>query len=677
MKAKNKFIASSSPAWLSTNSSLKGILIIAFMWINSGISIQAQEVQYTTPSWWFGIAGGANFNFYNGSTHQLNAEFTPLATFHDGKGIGLFVAPLIEFHRPNTRLGFMLQLGLDNRKATFDQAKTACDCPADLAANWSYITVEPSLRFAPFQSNFYLFGGPRFAFNKNQDKSFTYQIGVNPAYPDQEVNPEIKGDFDNVNNTLISMQIGAGIDIKLSSKNQKTQFVLSPFASFHPYFGQNPRTTETLNITTVRAGVALKFGQGHRVEKTEEKEIIIAEPEVEFSVFAPANFPTKRRVREIFPLRNYVFFDIGSTKIPKRYHELTKEEVDNFGEAQLEMITPINQSGRSERQMNVYYNVINIIGDRMLKNPETKIILVGSSEKGPKNGLKMARSIQSYLVTIFEIDPARIGVQGQYKPKNPSEKVGGFRELVLLREGDRRVSIESLSPVILAEFQSGSTPNSKEDIAVTEAPLDSYVTINAKGANKAYTSWFIKVEDESGKMQSFGPYQKESARLSGESILGTRPEGDFKISLIGHTKSGSTVNKETKAHIVLWTPTKIEEGLRYSILFEFDKSEAIELYAKYLTEVVTPKIPINGIVIIHGHADIIGIDTYNLELSKARANDVKNIIANALLQLGRTDVSFEVNGYGEDLNYSPFQNKFPEERFYNRTVIIDIFDKIK
>jgi len=64
MKAKNKFIASSSPAWLSTNSSLKGILIIAFMWINSGISIQAQEVQYTTPSWWFGIAGGANFNFY-------------------------------------------------------------------------------------------------------------------------------------------------------------------------------------------------------------------------------------------------------------------------------------------------------------------------------------------------------------------------------------------------------------------------------------------------------------------------------------------------------------------------------------------------------------------------------------------------------------------------------------
>jgi hypothetical protein len=36
------------------------------------------------------------------------------------------------------------------------------------------------------------------------------------------------------------------------------------FVSFQPYFGQNPRSTETWNITTVRAGVALKFGQGKK-----------------------------------------------------------------------------------------------------------------------------------------------------------------------------------------------------------------------------------------------------------------------------------------------------------------------------------------------------------------------------------------------------------------------------
>jgi hypothetical protein len=37
--------------------------------------------------------------------------------------------------------------------------------------------------------------------------------------------------------------------------------------SFQPYFGQNPRSTETWNNTTVRAGVALKFGQGKTFKK--------------------------------------------------------------------------------------------------------------------------------------------------------------------------------------------------------------------------------------------------------------------------------------------------------------------------------------------------------------------------------------------------------------------------
>jgi outer membrane protein OmpA-like peptidoglycan-associated protein len=57
----------------------------------------------------------------------------------------------------------------------------------------------------------------------------------------------------------------------------------------------------------------------------------------------------------------------------------------------------------------------------------------------------------------------------------------------------------------------------------------------------------------------------------------------------------------------------------------------------------------------------------------ARANDVKKVLESALVKSGRSDVKFEVTGYGEDQNYSPFNNKFPEERFYNRTVIIDIF----
>jgi hypothetical protein len=59
-------------------------------------------------------------------------------------------------------------------------------------------------------------------------------------------------------------------------------------------------------------------------------------------------------------------------------------------------------------------------------------------------------------------------------------------------------------------------------------------------------------------------------------------------------------------------------------------------------------------------------------LSVDRAQQTQKIIERALTGLGRTDVKFETFGFGEDPSHSPFENNLPEERFYNRTVIIDI-----
>jgi outer membrane protein OmpA-like peptidoglycan-associated protein len=89
---------------------------------------------------------------------------------------------------------------------------------------------------------------------------------------------------------------------------------------------------------------------------------------------------------------------------------------------------------------------------------------------------------------------------------------------------------------------------------------------------------------------------------------------------------------------VLWTPAKMDEGTRYSIIYEFNSSEAISMYEKYLTEIVTPKFLWEH-VMIKGHTDVIGEVAYNQELSLARANDVKTIIQNSLSKAGRNDVS--------------------------------------
>jgi outer membrane protein OmpA-like peptidoglycan-associated protein len=115
-----------------------------------------------------------------------------------------------------------------------------------------------------------------------------------------------------------------------------------------------------------------------------------------------------------------------------------------------------------------------------------------------------------------------------------------------------------------------------------------------------------------------------------------------------------------------------QEGLRYSILFDFDKSKSIATYEKFLTEVVSPLIPANSTVIIQGYTDIIGEESHNQALSLERATGTQAILQRALNARGVKGVKFDTNGFGEDVNDAPFDNNFPEERFYNRSVIIDI-----
>ena len=677
--SKTNFKKGSRMARFPFNLIFKSVIAGAFILTVSQSPLQAQEapkVTYTQPSWWFGAAGGANFNFYQGTTQRLTNDFMVGTAFGDGQGIGLFAAPIMEFHRPGTMLGFMLQAGYDNRKGSWEQVQTPCNCPADLETGLSYVTVEPSIRIAPFKSNFYIYGGPRLAFNL--DKSFNYHEGVSLDYPNVPARPDVNGDFSDMNKSVISMQIGAGYDISLSADTKQNKVVLSPFVAFHPYFGQDPRSIESWNITTVRAGLALKFGHGRKIAAKEVVYVppiaVVVEPDVTFAVNAPKNVPVERRVRETFPVRNYVFFNEGSTEIPNRYVLLRKDQVKDFSEDQLEVFTPKELTGRSKRQMTVYYNVLNILGDRMVKNPASTVTLTGSSMEGIADGKTMAESTKTYLVDVFGIAPARITTVGRLKPVIPSEQPGGQLELALLREEDRRVSVTSGSPELLMEFQSGNDVPLKpiEITVVQEAPVDSYSTFNVAGADTAFSSWSMELADKQGKIQKFGPYTQESVSIPGKTILGSNPEGDYKVTMTGQTKSGKVIKKETNAHLVLWTPPVAEEMMRFSVIYEFNNSEAIAMYDKYLTEVVTPKIPKNGSVIIHGHTDVIGGEDINQKLSLARANDVKGIMAKSLAKANRTDVKFEVHGFGEDENLAPFDNKFPEERFYNRSVIIDI-----
>jgi outer membrane protein OmpA-like peptidoglycan-associated protein len=656
------------PTYIARQKSTILFLILFF----AGIAGQAQKEMPLQPKWWFGLSGAANFNAYRGTTQMLNESRTVPTAFHKGSGIRPYISLLTEY-RPNKVWGGMLNVAFDNRGGKFDGVEAPCNCAASLSTDVSYLAIEPSIRLAPFHSSFYVFAGPTLNFNLS--KSFAYT---------QERQTDISGDWSGMHETVISAQAGVGMDFPISSGKSAMQMSLSPFASFQTDFGHEPRSVESWSFYTFRAGVAFKFGKGGKPVPPVPAAKVLAEPvtkqtgdikkQVQFSVRAPKVVPLKRKIKETFVLRNSVFFDPGSAEIPSRYILLTPARASSFKEEQLQEAQPDNlNAGRSSRQLVVYHNILNIMGDRMRTNPRSSIILSDASVKNPAEGKRMEDNIRQYLVAVFGIDGSRILTEERDRSLTSSEQPGGTRDLEFLREGNRRVDIISTSPELLMQV-GGITSSFLKPVQITavqEDPLDSHVIFSAIGAEELLSSWSVEITDEQGIKQTFGPYTKDQASVSGKTILGANAQANYSIFMLGKTKEGDSIRRESSVSLMKMDDPK-QEGLRYSILFEFDKSKTIDTYEKFLTDVVTPLIPENGTVIIHGHTDIIGDEKYNQALSHERAVGAEQIMERALANAGKKGIKFETYGFGKDPGMAPFENNLPEERSYNRTVIIDI-----
>jgi len=654
---------------------LKRIIFNSLILICVHTAILAQEAQRAQPTWWFGGAGAVNLNFYGGTTQMLNSALTTPAAFHKGFGAGWYLAALMEY-RPDPVWGGILQIGYDDRRGSFHETPCPCGEMSTLSTTLSYVSIEPSIRISPFSDGFYIFGGPRIGFNwalnipqssTSDEKTFVYTRGSNFAS---------KAEFSDMRRTVISTQIGIGYDIALVSVNDKNQVNISPFISFQPwFFSREPREVESWAVSTLRVGVAIKVGSGKIIHQAEHAAVpAVVERDVQFSLRAPKSVPVKRRMRETFPLRNYVFFEEGSTEIPNRYVVMTKEQAAGFKEEQLQEFQPKSMEGRPLRQMTIYYNILNILGDRMKRSPGTSISLSGASPgNGPEFGKERAETVKRYLVDVFGIDSLRITTEGRTEPRIPSETPGGTKELALLRAGDRRVDIESNSPELLIQVGGGSHYMLKPLQIVTEVedPMDSYVIFYVAGAKEVLASWSLEITDDKGNVQHYGPSTRDQESVSGNTILGDRSQGDYKVVMLGQTKSGKFVKKESSVRLVR-REAPMKDAVRFRILFDFDKSKTITSYDKFLTETVVPLIPDSGVVIIHGYTDIIGDEEYNEKLSNERVQDARDIIERAISSSGKRGITFETFGFGEDLRYATFDNFFPEGRFYNRTVVVDI-----
>jgi len=636
----------------------KGIMmLLVFLSLQS--SLKAQD--RVRPIWWFGVSGAANLNFYRGTTQVLNDNLTVPYAFNNGFGVAPYFSVFAEY-RQNRVWGLMFNLAYDGHRGSFTETDAPEGAAAtSLDAEFDYIEFEPSLRIAPFAGNLYFFIGPRFGYNITND--FTYQ-------PASGTNNESK--WSDVYGIRASAQVGVGYEIPLSAPANITQVNLSPFISFLPYFGEQPRSIENLTLTTVRAGIAIKIGCGHKQQATAEVIPLPVTPDVRFSVVAPNSVPGQQIVKEMLPLSNYVFFNAGSTEIPGRYTILTKNQALGFNEVQLQDCQK-NPGTRSSRQMTMYYNVMNIVADRMKKHPDVTITLIGSSAgKGKEIAIANATAVKNYLVNIFGINVSRITIEGRDRPLIASEQATSIIDTNLTNAEDNRVDIVSTSPYLMMEVKDNSALclNPIEVTAVDGSSAnDAPVNLSINGASGSLKSWSVNITDGMGNTSHYGPFTSNDTTLSASTILNGNGSGKYTMIMTGVTNTGDTIRKQSTFSLTR-NPVPNQQEHMVSILFEFDKSKTVATFNSFLTNTVAPHILSNSTVIISGYTDNVGTADYNLTLSEERAEQTQLLLETATSQNNVTGVTYKTNGHGE--TGVAFSNTLPEERFYNRTVIIDI-----
>lgn len=495
-----------------------------------------------------------------------------------------------------------------------------------------------------------------------QDEEIVAPTGV--LYPETNTAQRevARGDIQDVEN-LLSAAGTLGYDIPLS-----TRLSVAPEVSYYHPFG-DVTLERDWTVATIQGGAALRwhFGPLEKEPRVDPPPLPpsapaeppgIRPPVASLHVSSPKELSiVKTIVTETFPILPYVFFDSGSTVVPSRYAMLRPGTSKNFREEDI-----------SWRSLEAYYNVLNIIGGRMTADGSISITLNGttdrheaaSREEATRLALGRGNAVKDYLVSTWEIDPARIAVTSSSRPEYPSseEYREGFEE-------NRRVEIRSSSPSTLRPIVH------ERFNEYSYNPDQIRMNLNAD-ASGGVASWRLNVT--AGAQQAMtrggeGPppaslgigLDQENADRIASGISGT---GALQASLTIRGNNGMSVTESASI------PTTVDlnpfEVSRLSlIVFDFDKSEITAGNQTMVKSFVADALRDGSTMTIVGSTDQLGELEHNATLSKARAETVKGLI----VKNSPEAVITSVEGVGPRLRYD---NSTPEGRYYCRTVTVEV-----
>jgi outer membrane protein OmpA-like peptidoglycan-associated protein len=370
--------------------------------------------------------------------------------------------------------------------------------------------------------------------------------------------------------------------------------------------------------------------------------------------------------RKIHPLLNYVFFNENSAELPLRYNIIKQNETADFTDDKF-----FNRS-----TLDVYHDILNIIGIRLRKNQKAVITLTGcnSDENLEKSNSVLSKnrteSIKNYLVKIWSIDPKRIKTEFRNLPKQPSNS--GDKDGI---EENRRVELSS-------DFDEIFEPLTIIDTVVETIPpiLRFRITPKTKAVIK---DWTVSAYQKDKKLKTFSgsgalpnilewdmAKEKEFIPLFNQPIY-------YKIELTDNEKHRweseprkleieSLTAKNKFLAIENGVEVKDKEIDEFSLMSFAFNSPDLNKEHKVILELAREKIIDSSYVLIKGYTDRVGEEQHNMQLSLNRALSTATALG--------IDPRFVV-GLGE--TQPLFDNNLPEGRFYNRSVYITIENPVK
>jgi outer membrane protein OmpA-like peptidoglycan-associated protein len=358
------------------------------------------------------------------------------------------------------------------------------------------------------------------------------------------------------------------------------------------------------------------------------------------------------------PLLPYIFFDENSSKIPEKYRKLNRSEVSKFSES----------SFKSDSTLEIYYNLLNIVGKRLQDNSDAKITLVGtnSNSNSEENNLELsksrAQSVKDYFTKNWKVNANRIKIESSNLP----EKYSNLNSDEGIEE-NRRVEIYSDNPAITDIVQINDTLRTSNPPSIRFKPSSDKTPKNwnlqiyqsekllkeysGNGSIPPIIDW--NLEDEQKTIPRFGESISAIFSASNEYDISSKEIATLKTNILKISEK-----RRQKIDDKFITEFNL-------ILFDFNSSK-IENQNKDIMKLVQEYVEENSTVKIIGYTDKTGSEELNKNLSKNRAES-----ASKLLEASNLNIESK----GENNNLFPFDR--PEGRMYARTVKIIIETPIK